>query len=66
MVFSGKRALKIRDMNILFLFKMTEIRGGGGYNLGSRKQLLDIKVSFCINKPGFQGLMLELVTCSLL
>ena len=43
---------------------MTEI--GRGYNLGSGKQLLAIKVSFCINKPGFQGLMSELATHSLL
>ena len=33
-----------------------------GYNLGSGKQLLAIKVSFLINKPGFHGLMSELVT----
>ena len=44
---------------------MTEIcRGGGGgaggYNLGSGKQLLAIKVSFRINKPGFRGLMSDL------
>ena len=32
---------------------MTEICRG--YNLGSGKQLLAIKVSFRINKPGFQG-----------
>ena len=32
-------------MNILFMFKMAEICvGGGGYNLGSGKQLLAIKV----------------------
>ena len=30
--------------------------------MGSEKQLLAIKVSFRINKPGFQGLMSELVT----
>ena len=42
---------------------MAEIcRGGGGYNLGSVKQLLAIKVSFCINKPNFWELMSELVT----
>ena len=33
---------------------MTEICRRG-YNLGSEKQLLAIKVSFCINKPGFWG-----------
>ena len=32
---------------------MTEICRG--YNLGSGKQLLAKKVSFRINKPGFQG-----------
>ena len=42
---------------------MTEICRG--YNLGSGKQLLAIKVSFCINKPGFQELMSELATRSL-
>ena len=41
-------------MNIFILFKMAEICGEG-YNLGLRKQLLAIKVSFGINKPGFRG-----------
>ena len=52
-------------MNILFLFKMTEIYRGGGYNLVSAKQLLAIEVSFRINKPGVRGLMSELATHSL-
>ena len=33
-----------------------------GYNLGSRKQLLTLKVSFCINRPGSRGLMAVLAT----
>ena len=37
-----------------------------GYNLGSEKQLLTIKVSFCINIPGSRGLMAVLVTRSFL
>ena len=41
---------------------MAKICRRGGYNLGSGKQLLAIKVSFRINKPDFRGLMLELVT----
>ena len=45
---------------------MTEILGGGGYNLGSGKQLLTIKVSFCINRPGSRGFMTVLATRSLL
>ena len=51
-------------MNILFFFKLTEIcrGGGGGYNLGSGKQLLATKGSFRINKPDFQGLISELAT----
>ena len=31
--------------------------GGGGYNVGSGKQLLAIKASFRVNKPDFRGLM---------
>ena len=62
--------MKIRDTNtFLFLFKTVEIYrggGGGGYNLGSGKQFLAIKVSFRINKPGFRGLMEELATRALL
>ena len=41
---------------------MTEICRG--YNLGSAKQLLAIKVSFRINKSGFRELILELTTRS--
>ena len=36
-----------------------------GYNLGSGKQLLAIKVWFHINKPDFWGLIAESVTRSL-
>ena len=36
----------------------------GGYNLGSGKQLLAIKVSFRVNKPSFRELMSELATRS--
>ena len=39
---------------------------GGGYNLGSGKQLLAIKISFGINKSGSRRLMAELATSSLL
>ena len=35
---------------------MAEICKGGGYNPGSGKLLLAVKVSFRINKPGFRGL----------
>ena len=45
-------------MNIFVFVKMIEICME--YNLGSGKQLSAIKVSFCINKPGFRGLMSEL------
>ena len=38
-----------------FLFKMAEICEGGGYNLRSGKQMLAIKISFHVNKPGFSG-----------
>ena len=38
----------------------------GGYNLGSGRQLLAIKVSFRINKSGFRRLISELATCPLL
>ena len=56
------------DEHFYFCFKMAEIwrGGGGGYNMGSEKQLLAINVSFHINKPSFRGLMAELVTRSLL
>ena len=48
-----------------FYFCLKWLKLVGGYNLGSRKQLLTIKVSFRINKPGFRGLMAELATHSL-
>ena len=47
-----------------FLFKMADVCRG--YNLGSGKQFSAIKGSFHFIKPGFRGLMVELVTCSLL
>ena len=45
--------MKNKGYDHFFLFKMAEI--GGGYNLGSGKQLLAITVSFRINKSGFRG-----------
>ena len=54
--FSNKKSWQIRNMNIfIFLFKMAEICEGGGYNLRSGKQMLAIKISFHVNKPGFSG-----------
>ena len=47
----------------VFLFKMAELLGGD--NLGSGKQLLTIKVSFCINRSGSWRLMVVWATCSL-
>ena len=47
--------MKNKGYEHFFLFKNV-----GGYNLGSGKQLLAIKVSFSINKPGFWGLMSEI------
>ena len=49
-----------------FCLKWLKFVAGGGYNLGSGKQLLAIKVSLRINKSGFWVLMSELVTHSLL
>ena len=49
--------------NFYFCLKWLNIVGG--YNLGSGKQLLAIKVWFRINKPDFRGLIAESVTLSL-
>ena len=43
-----------------FYFCLKWLKFVGEYNLGSEKQLLAIKVSSCINKLGFRGLMEEL------
>ena len=45
-----------------FYFCLEWLKFVGGYNLGSGKQLLTIKGSFRISKPGFRGLMSELMT----
>ena len=45
-----------------FYFCLKWLKFVGGYNLGSEKQLLAIKVSFRVNKPGFRRLMAELAT----
>ena len=49
-----------------FYFCLKWMKFVGRYNLGPGKQLLAIKVSFRINKPGSRGLMAELATRSLL
>ena len=48
-----------------FYFCLKWLKFVGGYNLGSGKQLLAIKVGFRINKPDFRGLIAESVSRSL-